>query len=166
MARDIAAGQISGDPQQSWHNLGEMPSELWIHGREKFRSSECHLIDSTRPRSSLDVVVAPPRLILSCGIHTVGSWSGSRKVFQIGRWRGPLEVWRSNRRFEMTRFRSNGRAALLGWNCRSVSRSDGIIGGTISKASSLSLSLRLHTVLLNARVLSAMWFQRANGFKR
>lgn len=142
MAKDRAIlrrGQISGDPQQSWHNLGGMPSELWIHGREKFRSSKCHLIDSTRPRSSLDVIVAPPSASSpSYGTRTVGSWSGSRKVFQIGRWRGPLEVWRSNRRFGMTRLRSNGRAAPLGWGC--VSRSDGIIGGTISKASSLFLS--------------------------
>lgn len=104
--------------------------------------------------------------IPSYGIRTVGSWSGLRKVFQIGRWREPLEVWRGNRRFGMTRFRSNGRTALLGWGCRGIFRSDGIIGGTISKASSLSFSLRLPTVLLSVRVLSAMRFRRANGFKR
>lgn len=94
-----------------------------VCGREKFRSSECHLIDSTCPPSSLDrpVAVAATAAASShpimSGVRTVGSWFGSRKVFQIEDALRrtpralPFQVWRGNRRFGMTRFRSNGRAA-------------------------------------------------------
>jgi hypothetical protein len=59
-----------------------MNSEREVCGREKFRSSECHLIDST----CFGVLrTGPPalRLIPSCEIRTVESCFGSRKVLRI-----------------------------------------------------------------------------------